>query len=135
MIFELIDARVELVRGDWDQFQVRNLGLAVQHCMAKKFGGDAERMRDFSLEDAIALLGIKRRDREDMDQRIFGDFALLLALVPDLTLWSRDEKELTVRIIKAKAGMDEAKYLKLMQQHPRLRESVIRLGSLGSRTP
>ena len=57
------------------------------------------------------------------------DFAVVLGLVPDLGRWSIVEKQRLVQIIQAKAGKDEAKYLKLMQTHVRLRKEMIRLGS------
>ena len=37
-------------RGDWDQFQVRNIGFKVQRQMAAQFKGDPEKMRQDSLE-------------------------------------------------------------------------------------
>jgi hypothetical protein len=50
-------------------------------------------------------------------------------LVEDLGQWSQSEKQALVQIIRAKAGADESRYLKLMQQHPRLRSAMIKLGS------
>jgi len=57
------------------------------------------------------------------------DFAVVLGLVPDLGRWSTVEKQQLVQIIQAKAGRDEARYLKLMQRHIRLRKEITRLGS------
>ena len=45
MIFELNEAG----RGDWDQFQVRNIGFKVQRRMAREFAGDPERVRKQSV--------------------------------------------------------------------------------------
>ena len=45
MIFELEKSDSGLASGDWDRFQVRNIGLAVARLMARKFEGDAVRMR------------------------------------------------------------------------------------------
>jgi hypothetical protein len=49
-------------------------------------------------------------------------------LIPDLDRWERVEKELLVRILRAKVSGDEARYLKLMQKHERLRAAFIKLG-------
>jgi hypothetical protein len=43
--------------------------------------------------------------------------------------WSDTEKQALVKIIRAKAGADEAGYLKRMQRHSRLRSAMIDLGS------
>jgi hypothetical protein len=46
-----------------------------------------------------------------------------------LSRWSNSEREALVGIIRAKAGADESRYLKLMQKHMRLRREMIKLGS------
>jgi hypothetical protein len=50
-------------------------------------------------------------------------------LIPDLSGWTKDEKQEATRIIRAKAGQDESRYLRLMQQHKRMRDEFIKLGS------
>ena len=56
------------------------------------------------------------------------DFAVALSL-EDVRKWSLAEKQALVKVIRAKSGLDESNYLKLMQKHHRLRKEVIRLGS------
>jgi hypothetical protein len=124
MIFELDQSRV----GDWDRFQVRNLGLAVQRQMAAKFNGSAERMRDTATKRLAEVLGISTGSRRNSELVALRDFAVLLGLV-DPERWTSVEKQRLVQIIEAKTGRDEAGYLKLMQKHQRLRKEMIRLGS------
>ena len=125
MIFEMDQSRV----GDWDRFQVRKIGLAVQRQMAAKFGGGAERMWSESVKTTARSLKTDTA-RWDGDQlAALRDFAVVLSLVPNLGRWSTVEKQQLVQIIQAKAGKDEAKYLRLMQKHERLRKEMIRLGS------
>ena len=52
-----------------------------------------------------------------------------LALIPDLDRWPGAEKTLLVQILEAKVKGDEARYLKLMQKHGRLRSAMIKLGN------
>ncbi len=47
----------------------------------------------------------------------------------DLRNWSADEKKLLERIVRAKTGVEETTYLKLMRRHERLRREIIKLGS------
>jgi hypothetical protein len=122
MIFEL-----DGPGGDWDRFQVRNIGLQVQQRMAREFGGNAERMRETSIRRVAEVLSIRKRDCETG----LTGLAVLMAQVPDLESWSGEEKQLAAKIIKAKADRDESQYLKLMQRHVRLRANVIKLGSKG----
>ncbi|HKP46976.1 MAG TPA: hypothetical protein VJT50_10275 [Pyrinomonadaceae bacterium] len=125
MIFELDQNN----SGDWDRFQVRNIGLATQRRMASKFAGDARRMRNESLKALNRSLQINSAKWSGMEQAALSDFAVVLEMVPDLQRWTNCEKDELVEIIKAKRGGDEAAYLKLMQKHRRLRTEFIRLGS------
>ena len=64
-----------------------------------------------------------------MERHAFENFALVLALVPALGRWSPGEKRGLVRIIRAKMARDELRYMRLLQDHTRLREAMLRLGS------
>jgi len=125
MIFE----RDESTVGEWDRFQVRHLGLAVQRQMAARFGGEAQKIRSASVERVVCATGIRLREWSEVEISALSDFSVVLDLIPDLSRWSDIEKQSLIGIVKAKAGIDEARYLKLMQGHARLRKEMIRLGS------
>lgn len=125
MIFELDESTV----GDWDRFQVRGIGLAVQRRMAARFGGDAQKIRVASVEKVARTLGVSLREWGEVELSALSDFAVVLELIPDLNRWSDSERQSMVGIIQAKTGAYEARYLKLMQRHPRLRAAMIKLGS------
>jgi len=115
MIFELDQVH----EGDWDRFQIRNIGFAVQRLMATRFNGDSQRMRNHAADFVRNNPGISN----------VGDMAVALLLIDDLKRWSDDDKESLKRILQAKTTGTEAKYLQLMHKHSRLREAIIRLGS------
>ncbi|MFN2493620.1 MAG: hypothetical protein ABR501_12145 [Pyrinomonadaceae bacterium] len=115
--------------ADWDEFQVRNIGLAVQRRMAAEFDGDAQRIRATSVKELIAWLGNEPSQWRETELPALNDFAVTLSLVKDLRRWSQSELDALATIIHAKAGADESTYLKLMQNHSRLRNALIRLGS------
>jgi hypothetical protein len=124
MIFELEKTN----SGDWDRFQVRNIGLKVQRQMAAKHRGNAE---EFRLAAVKRLTRELRRLSEDFGQTgsaALNDFAVALSLVEDLREWSDAEKRALAQVIRAKATSDESRYLKLMQRHARLRSTLIKLG-------
>jgi hypothetical protein len=125
MIFELDKSK----SGDWDRFQVRNIGLAVQRRMASRFKGDAEMIKVASVERLTRLLDTEMKDWRAAELHALNDFAVTLSLVEDLARWSQSDKQALRRIIRAKAGTDESTYLKLMQKHTRLRKEMIKLGS------
>jgi hypothetical protein len=125
MIFELDKAN----SGDWDRFCVRNMGLAVQRRLAAKHRGNAERFRSAAVEKLTRVLGARTENWRAAELPAVSDFAVALSLVEDLSDWSDAEKRALAHVIKAKAALDESRYLKLMQKHARLRKALIRLGS------
>jgi hypothetical protein len=115
--------------GLWDRFHMRHLGLAVQRRMARRFGGDAQGLREASAREVERALGVRTAGWKEDERRAFGELALLLALIPGLSRWTEDEKEALRSIVRAKAGADEIRYVRLLGRHRRLREEIIRLGS------
>jgi hypothetical protein len=125
VFYELPGAEV----GAWDRFRVRNLGFRVNRFMAEHFAGDAEAMRRSTSAKLARVLGVNRRRLSPPERAALEDFAVALALMPDFLRWSRDEKDQLAAIIRVKAGADEARYVRLLQSHSRLRAAVLRLGS------
>jgi hypothetical protein len=128
MLFELPDAKASTGKGEWDRFQIRNLGLAMQKRMAREFHGDAQRMRAHSMDFVERNIGVRIPDSSEGERAAQENFALLLAMMP-IDGWDSSDKEACARILRAKGAGDEALYLKLMQRQSLLRAAVIRLGS------
>jgi hypothetical protein len=125
MLFEAPGAR----KGEWDRFRVRNLGLAVQRRMAKEFSGKRERIQAASSSEVAAALGLNPELLDQGTRLVFDDFSLVMGLIPDLADWTTAEKKQVHSIMRAKAGHDESRYLKLLQSHSKLRSALRILGS------
>jgi hypothetical protein len=54
---------------------------------------------------------------------------LFIGAIPDLDGWTPEERAAAEAIVRAKQGPDEARYLRLMQRHARLRAAALKLGS------
>jgi hypothetical protein len=63
------------------------------------------------------------------DAKEFEDFALALDLVPNLARWARSEKDGVLEVIRAKSAPSERTYLRVLASQPRLRRTLIGLGS------
>jgi hypothetical protein len=85
--------------GEWDRFLVRNVGLAVNRRMANEFDGDAQAMREASVKAVKRALG------------------------------ANDKRFNALAVVRAKAGADELRYLRLLCRHARLRRAIIALGT------
>lgn len=120
MLFETPEATKK--SGEWDRFEARNIGLAVQRRMAREFSGDPKRIRAHSIDLVRRALNMKALPSD-------SDLPLVLAMIPDLKNWTAADKELVARVLSAKHGRDEANYLKQMQKHALLRAFMIGLGS------
>jgi hypothetical protein len=113
----------------WDRFHVRNIGLAVQRRMARDFDGDSQKMRDYSAQFLIRTLKVDAESWTDDQKKALENLSLVLGMIPGIAKWNPAEKALAARIIRAKAGADEAPYLRLMQRHAALRQALIGFGS------
>ncbi len=125
VFYELPGSKV----GAWDRFSTRNIGLRVNRRMAREFQGDSGGMRKESVRSTARILGIDTSQWTPSERATFENFAMLLALVPGLRSWKRDEKDALVRIIRSKSKADEMLYLHLAQRHERFREALLKLGS------
>ncbi|MFZ0798212.1 MAG: hypothetical protein WCA13_07530 [Terriglobales bacterium] len=115
--------------GAWDTFSTRNIGLRVNRRMARDFGGDAIRMREHARRALEQILKVSTSLWTPLQKAAFDNLALVLADVPGLRAWSREEREDLVQIIHAKAKPDEMLYLHLTQRHGLLRKALLKLGS------
>ena len=115
--------------GAWDRFQIRNLGFAVQRRMAQHFGGDAAKVRHVAKTQVAQALAVNPETWSSVERRAFENYALVLALIPDLLRWTKEEKENLVRIIRAKTRSSESRYAHLLLDHTRLRSALLSLGS------
>ena len=115
--------------GAWDRFSSRNLGLRVNTNMARRFGGDSQEMRNRAARSLARILSVNPATWSALEKRSLVNFALVLTLVPGVASWKAGEKGALVAIIRAKAAPGEMRYLRLMQQHARLRKALLEAGS------
>jgi len=114
----------------WDSFHIRNIALAVTRRMARDFSGDAAKIRRASEASVARALGVNLRRWNAAEREAFAGFALAFDLLPDLPRWTKEEKKALAAIVRAKAGVRESHYLRLLQRHARLRAALIRLASV-----
>ena len=128
----LYEAPSALHPGEWDNFRVPNIGLAVQRRLsftAQQFGGGERKHRQALVTSVAHALGVKPTDLSASEHRVFSDLALVLAMIPDLSRWSKEEKSAIRQIVRAKAGTDELRYVRLLQSHQKLRDGLRTIGS------
>jgi hypothetical protein len=124
MVFELEREHA----GDWDRFQLRNIGLAAQRRMAARYEGDPARFTEDAVMRLSRALDIDDGSWPQSARAAVNDFAITASLIEDFPRWSAQEKGGLLKIIRAKTTGDESRYLKLMQKHTLLRHAMLKLG-------
>jgi len=115
--------------GVWDTFSTRKIGLKVNQHMSEEFQGNSQRFLKVAGAWLSRVLGTSIASWSPLQRINFENFAVVLSLVPGLSLWSDEDKRALLRIIRAKSAINEMLYLRLSQKHPRLREALLKLGS------
>jgi hypothetical protein len=115
--------------GPWDTFSVRNFGLLINRRMARKFDGDSTKIIQSTISRITRALKIDPARWTPDQKHSLANWSLVLDLIPDVSRWSPDEKHQLIKIIRAKSSPNEMLYLRQTQHHPRLRNSLLRLGS------
>jgi hypothetical protein len=116
--------------GPWDTFSTRTLGLLINRRMAREYEGDSRKIRQASTAAIGRALHINPARWAPIQKQSLENWSLVLALIPDLALWTSAEKLQLVKIIRAKSAPTEMPYLRQTQHHPRLRQSLLRLAGI-----
>ncbi len=106
-----------------DTFHLRDLGLAAaRHLAASGLSPDAFRARAASpTARALGLRSLTPPSREALLR-----LAPLLALLDNLASWSLADKQALSALLLSKSGKDELVYLRLLRNHPRLEQDLLK---------
>jgi len=122
-------AKAAEVRGLWDTFSTRTLGLQINRRMAREFHGDSKKIRHASTTAVTKALNLNPTGWTPSQKQALENWSLVLALIPNLARWTPQEKQNLIKIIRAKSAPNEMSYLRQTQHHSRLRDELLRLGS------
>jgi hypothetical protein len=118
------------------RLRARDLGGLVTRDIARRHAGDREAATCEAVERAARSLGVGRlAGWAKAERRAFRQWALVVALLPDLDRWSPGSRAELVRVIRAKGGRGEGPYVRRLLGHGRLRralEALVREAPAGS---
>jgi hypothetical protein len=118
------------------RLRARDLGGLVTRDIARRHAGDREAATCEAVERAARSLGVGRlAGWVKAERRAFRQWALVVALLPDLDRWSPGSRAELVRVIRAKGGRGEGPYVRRLLGHGRLRralEALVREAPAGS---
>jgi len=101
--------------------------LVTRH-IAREFAGDRRAAVSQAVGRVSRALGVSQwRTWPPDERRAFERLAVVAALIPNLDRWPATDRRALVRILRAKGGRSELPYLRLLQDHRRLRRSLAAL--------
>jgi len=107
-----------------------NIGLATSRLLAERFGGERERGLQTCADEAAKLLGQRAWRKLPPGERLaFERWAPLVMALPGIENWKSSERSALRRVVRAKGGRREADYVRLFDQHTRLRSALVELSS------
>jgi hypothetical protein len=115
--------------GDWDRFSTRTIGLRVNQEIGRKFDGDTQGFRKAAITRLARFLDTDVPAPGSPIRASFEEYAAVMSLVAELRSWNASEKQNLLKIIQARSGPAEMRYLRLLQRHGKLRAAMLKLGS------
>jgi hypothetical protein len=101
------------------------LAALITHHVGRDFHGDRSAAERAAVARVARSLRVPRRPAWPADEwRAFERLSLLVALIPDLDRWPAGARHRLVQVLRAKGGPSEARYVRLLDGHRRLRRSL-----------
>jgi len=101
------------------------LATLVTDHIARAFDGDRRAATADTVARVARALGATGWQRwPPPERRAFERLATVIGLIPDLARWPADERVRLRRVMRAKGGVSEARYVALLDRHRRVRESL-----------
>jgi hypothetical protein len=98
------------------RLRARDLASLVTRDIARRHGGDREAATHDAMRRVTGAFGTGRLTGwTDAERRAFRQWALVIALVPDLDRWSPTSRARLVRMIRAKGGRGEGPYVRRLR--------------------
>src|SRR5262249_42663707 len=105
----------------------RLAGLVTSH-IAHRFDGNRRAASRAALTRVTRALGVRRVDAWPREERAASArLGLPFSLIPSLDRWPARDRRRLVAVMRAKGGASEARYVRLLAAHPRLRRSLAKL--------
>ena len=115
-----------------EDINLSDVGLAVTRWIGSRFDGDRRAAQQWSCRRAKRDLNVRGMASWPKDQQAsFRKMSVLLGPMAGLSSWPAAEKAALVQIMRAKGGISERTYVRLLRKHARLRAALANLARRG----
>lgn len=112
------------------KYSIGHLGLRVTRYLAERFGADRELGIETCCQEVATLLGVGSTKGFTRGERLAWErWSPLLSIIPGITRWSKADKELAAQTLLAKGGRRESDFVRLLESHRKLRNSLLKLAT------
>ncbi|MCL4221963.1 MAG: hypothetical protein KJZ65_11420 [Phycisphaerales bacterium] len=110
------------------EISLGNIGMRASNLLARRGGSDREGALAQCAEEASRLLGVRsQRGWTAGEREAWTRWAPLALALPGVKRWSGPERRALAEVMRAKGGRRESDYVRLFDQHARLRSAMLRL--------
>jgi hypothetical protein len=111
-------------------FPASAVGLAISRYLARRFGSDRERGELVCAQEAARLCGLRARPGRTAGERLaWRRWGPLVRILPGVERWSAAERKALVQVALAKGGRRESDFVRLFDDHRKLRAALKRLAA------
>ncbi len=115
---------------DYRELPIVNLGYLVSQYLAERFNGNRRQGIPGAVRQVQRRLKIRNPDRwSESEIRALNRLAPLVANIADLGRWPEKDKQHLVRIIRAKGGRQERRYVLQSNRHARFKNALSKLAA------
>jgi hypothetical protein len=114
------------------ELPMAGVGQAVADAVSRRFGSDRRRAERELTAEARDLLGLRSLRGWDKGERLMlARWAPLISVLPGVSRWNRADLKALAKVVRAKGGSRESDFVRLFDEHRRLRRAVVSLAQRG----
>ncbi len=102
----------------------------ISNYLADRYGADRESAIRVCVAESTKAVGIRSLRSLSLDQReVWRRWSPLLLNLDNIARWSKKDKNTLAKIVSAKGGKEEGRYLELINKHKRLKQAILKFAS------
>ncbi len=110
------------------EISLGEIGLRISRTLADRFGADREAGIKIYSKEAARLLGVRSlREFSSGEKLAWERWSPLIMSIKGVQNWSPADKRALIQVVRAKGGQRESRFVKLFDNHRRLRKAILKL--------
>lgn len=104
------------------------VGLRISRTLADRFGADREKGIKICSKEAARMLGMRSMGRFSAGEKLAWErWSPLIMSIRGVQDWRPSDKRALIQVVRAKGGQRESRFVRLFDNHRRLRKAILKL--------